>query len=975
MLPLIILLSLAAAADPPVLYPEPQSIDLESGAFDLTRAVPVVVADDATREEEQRIENLFAAIGFSLKIAHAAEDRPGRAAIYIGEAERHASFQQRRLRSLAAPMTEARPQSYRLMISKKCIVIVGADAPGVWYGLQTLVKLIRQYGLSLPCVDIRDHPDLHARGVFVEGAIPLERLSELAQTRCNLIVFSSPELYVLEGACAERWRALFDEARRRQIEPIPLIDPLSNAAPLLSVRPDAVEGRTAVDLVTFYGNDWQPLTHPNLIGPDVSPVEVSVSGVTCARGIDYILDGPPLEYPFRSSRPWRIRALPEGAIPSGAVATARYSYAPPGSAACCPHAPETRRALRQVLGRLIDVLEPKMIHIGHGNIERLNQDIRCRERHDTNAGCFVGSVALCREIVEDIDPDVRLIMWANAIDPTQDARRYELVGAERDLPDDILLCLRPSTMPGGRPYRPADSIVWAGETGRPFLSMPAAASASVYACAAAMGEAGAAAEGILVPLGDDVRLAMEKAWSKGNPIDAWGEGLNQYFGAALLDLSYDDVLDALVRRMNRAVLDGVSPREKFRAFQDVLDSVRERLPKDNRQADVAENLYRLLSEYLELEAAYAESQDSSVPARLRDVVEGVAEPDPETGPERASRILDAIEATRLFVPSSILFRRYVLPFREIALPPGARAYEILATPRYIDHEHEAEAVFDLLSCPGPLFRIDFETVGAARITVERSADGTRFEAVQEWTSQRRGGVRGPILLDRPPTSRFIRVRAAAPAERAVLREVRLLALKGTAKATWPRVSTAPSVDGLLDEAPWAAAAQLDGFLLADGSAYPEAPTHVELCRGRDALYVGVTAFEPRMGTLVVNATQQDAPLWEEESFEIRIVSSEDEVFRFIVNPLAARYDSRGWDRGWDGRWQAATTIHDDHWSAELAIPCATFDAALESGADWRVNFIRTRRNVRDEESAWAVESDAAVICPSGTVTFTATRPF
>jgi hypothetical protein len=61
-----------------------------------------------------------------------------------------------------------RPQSYHLTIGEGRIVIRGADPAGVFYGVNTLRQLLRQYNNALPVGVIHDWPDFPARGVMLD---------------------------------------------------------------------------------------------------------------------------------------------------------------------------------------------------------------------------------------------------------------------------------------------------------------------------------------------------------------------------------------------------------------------------------------------------------------------------------------------------------------------------------------------------------------------------------------------------------------------------------------------------------------------------------------------------------------------------------------------------------------------------------------------------------------------------------------
>jgi len=82
-------------------------------------------------------------------------------------------LQRRTGTSAAAPQVVvdpaiAKPQGYRLSISSDRVQIIGHDAHGVFYGRQTLAQLRRQFGDTLPCVEIEDWPDFAVRGLLLD---------------------------------------------------------------------------------------------------------------------------------------------------------------------------------------------------------------------------------------------------------------------------------------------------------------------------------------------------------------------------------------------------------------------------------------------------------------------------------------------------------------------------------------------------------------------------------------------------------------------------------------------------------------------------------------------------------------------------------------------------------------------------------------------------------------------------------------
>jgi hypothetical protein len=81
-------------------------------------------------------------------------------------------------------------QGYALKISPQSIAIIGGDLAGVFYGVCTLKQLIRQFGSTLPALNILDWPDYAARGVMLDVSrckVPtLDSLFELVDLLASL---------------------------------------------------------------------------------------------------------------------------------------------------------------------------------------------------------------------------------------------------------------------------------------------------------------------------------------------------------------------------------------------------------------------------------------------------------------------------------------------------------------------------------------------------------------------------------------------------------------------------------------------------------------------------------------------------------------------------------------------------------------------------------------------------------------------
>jgi hypothetical protein len=170
---------------------------------------------------------------------------------------------------------------------------------------------------------------------------------------------------------------------------------------------------------------------------------------------------------------------------------------------------------------------------------------------------------------------------------------------------------------------------------------------------------------------------------------------------------------------------------------------------------------------------------------------------------------------------------------------------------------------------------------------------------------------------------------------------------GSNVATVPRAGGV-TVDGRIDEAEWAGAARLP--LLAMRRDVPNPPRQVRswawLSTTADAMQIAVRSNAK--GPYRSAVAKRDGPVWEDESFELFLVSPADGgaapiKHHLIVNPSGTLFDERDGDRSWDSGTTVAASQDADGWSAELSIPLA----ALKSGGSvigesWRANLYATR---------------------------------
>jgi hypothetical protein len=193
------------------------------------------------------------------------------------------------------------------------------------------------------------------------------------------------------------------------------------------------------------------------------------------------------------------------------------------------------------------------------------------------------------------------------------------------------------------------------------------------------------------------------------------------------------------------------------------------------------------------------------------------------------------------------------------------------------------------------------------------------------------------------------------------------------RARVPRVDRAGAAPPALADFPWARAAVLEPFVLADGSAAATQATRVRLAHDARALYVRFEcADRDAWGTW----RRRNDPIYLEEAVEVFLAPGMRDPRRYwelevsplgvlfaarIENPTGRRSDLVA-DTSWECRglgWQAGPAGSSQDWWAELSIPWTALagpeGAARRPPRRWRANFYRIERprGCPPELSCWS----------------------
>ncbi len=957
------------------LNPVPQMAEIQGkGLFPLREDLPVVADASLAEEIPVLMAPLFEAMGFPLSTVSLAQFDTDNRALYVGVVGQNSAFENRAIKRSLSDITSFGDEAYVLRIWKQGILVAGAGRTGMIHGLYTLLQLLQEARTSemeyhgapaLPFAEIRDYPDLSVRGAYVRGPLTQEQVQGFALLKCTMLIFESDDFYDLDATTAAAWREVFENARNAGIIPVPVAQFLQVPERLLIKAPTAVEGRSRMDRLQLSAKEWSELAKRSLIVTDQNPVRAGKGSELFQAQEDYEILGGPLQVPFGGpdASIWKLRRMADGAISEKDVTEVTYSYASPGSNALCPHAPEAETLFREVVQTLVAELNPAYIHCGFGDIGRLNQDLRCRDKRKSNVDTFKTSISLVQRVIADINPAVSLIFWADAVlpaDPEQENDPASLHAAADAFPDTALVIPRfgahACTLGGAMEA----TLPWLVARGARPVAAIAGEPVPCYAALNKLGNFREQRPGIIVldaaPDAPATQTALAKAWTSSSVILPWPERFNEFFGVRLWEPDFEQMKEAVISHVERQLLAGATPAQIRESFSDFDNNPNPQRWSKRKGPGTVSSLLDVITGFVELEYDYARGKENTALRTLSSVVKRYGELDAAVEPERTDRILATIKQQSLFVPASILFKKPIVFYRPYQPPADNVPSEVPFQAHYEDTEGTVKATFDFLVPCGPLYRMDFETINASALTVSKSDNGLNFEAVEATTGLDTKTPRGPLFFSKGITARYLQLTMESAGEKAVLRDVRVFVLRAPAGVTCPQTDEmGPQV----------------GMLFTDQGRLATAPTEIHVSRNSTELTLHITACDPIPHAMSAILTETDAPLWEEESVEVRVSPPNRPARRFLVNLLgnhhdaiAVTADTQNWDPGWDADWRVQVNSDKTGWSAIIHLPFSIVGGTPKPGDTWQINFLRHRNNIEEETSTWAAETSGY-----GTLTF------
>lgn len=168
-----------------------------------------------------------------------------------------------------------------------------------------------------------------------------------------------------------------------------------------------------------------------------------------------------------------------------------------------------------------------------------------------------------------------------------------------------------------------------------------------------------------------------------------------------------------------------------------------------------------------------------------------------------------------------------------------------------------------------------------------------------------------------------------------------------------RVSEAPKIDGVLDEAVWQQAQIATNFIQNRPTPGPPEvhPTIVRILYDDEAIYVGALMHDVAQDSIFRQLGQRD-DLGNTDFFGIFLDTYQDGInaLGFFITPagvqLDARYSSSGEDWSWNAVWESEARLQGANWIAEFRIPYSAIRFSGKAEQVWGLNFMRNRQSTR-----------------------------
>jgi hypothetical protein len=184
----------------------------------------------------------------------------------------------------------------------------------------------------------------------------------------------------------------------------------------------------------------------------------------------------------------------------------------------------------------------------------------------------------------------------------------------------------------------------------------------------------------------------------------------------------------------------------------------------------------------------------------------------------------------------------------------------------------------------------------------------------------------------------------------------------TKTITATRVTTAPIIDGLLEDEVWRHGITMNDFLQQEPvpGGNPSLRTEFKIIYDEENLYLSVMCFDDEPEKIIAREMKWDGFISADDNIKLIFDTFNDDrsAYWFGTNPLGAQNDAlltgfemKDFNEDWDGVWEVECAILDNGWSAEFRFPFSIFKFHDKQNQVWGFNILRAIRR-KNEEVLW-----------------------
>lgn len=179
-----------------------------------------------------------------------------------------------------------------------------------------------------------------------------------------------------------------------------------------------------------------------------------------------------------------------------------------------------------------------------------------------------------------------------------------------------------------------------------------------------------------------------------------------------------------------------------------------------------------------------------------------------------------------------------------------------------------------------------------------------------------------------------------------------------------RAARPPQIDGLGEDACWKEAQSLGDFVKLPAGATPVYRTEARFAWDDQALYALFTAYQDRKTLWRESDGSRDGRIWNDDAIELflnRPDATEKKYAQFVVNAWGSVFDMYNGNAKFNAEFALKTSIQDDRFIVEMAIPWTSLPEMSPKDRLLRLNIQRgkCRKAGYEEVSDWFPASDAS----------------